>query len=91
MLVSTFKVIKAEILEGTRMCLGNRSPRTLGLSQIPCAQINAAKSNGIYSKKFVLQVLVVPGIVLSVGNTAENKINEVRDLRGLYSGGEGEV
>lgn len=55
-LVSTFKVIKAETLEGTRMCLGNRSPRTPGLSQIPCAQIKAAKSNGIYYK--ILQDMI---------------------------------
>jgi len=42
-LVSTFKVIKAERLEGTRMCWANRSLRILGLSQVPHAQMDAAK------------------------------------------------
>lgn len=83
-LVRTFKVIKAERLEGTCMCLGRRSPGTLGCCWVPRAHINAAKANSIYSNKFIQQVFVEH--MLCVRGCAEcweysRKSQEVFDLR----------
>lgn len=90
-LVSTCKVIKAERLEGTRVCLAHRSPRTLGSPQclVPKERQQHPKAFIPMHSIRLLSTYCVSGIMPNVENTAEKKRNEVFNMESSILVGRG--